>query len=169
MRTYDVVTGLWTAIPQANGPGDAEFAYDASIDRIVAYAESGGIPETWLFDIRTGTWSRSGAVTPAIVAGWGLPRTITYDEAAQRTVILSNTGVAAYDAAADRWESVFGGDVGSVPDSMVYDPVNRRLVGRGYPDQGGPSHGDMVAFDLVAREWTLLLEPGEGPSAPGSE
>jgi hypothetical protein len=47
---------------------------------------------------------------------------------------------------------------------MVYDPLNRRLVGLGrgvVVDQGG-----VVAFDLVAREWTILLEPSKVQPTP---
>jgi hypothetical protein len=168
---YEVETDRWTPIHQADGPGYAELAYDASVDRIVAYAFGAtSIPETWLFDIRTGTWSRSSAVTPGIVAGWGLPHTIVYEEGAERTVILSNSGLAAYDATADRWELVIGGDPGSVPDTMVYDPVNRRLVGPGTtsPDVIGVP-ADFVAFDLTTREWTVLLETGDGQPTPSSE
>jgi hypothetical protein len=33
---------------------------------------------------------------------------------------------------------------------LVYDPVNRRLVGLGWG-------GTVVAFDLAIREWTVLL------------
>ena len=161
---YDVETDTWTPIHQVNGPGYAEFAYDASVDRIVAYAfGAASVPETWLLEFRTGAWSKSAVVTPAIVAGWGLPHTIVYDEAAERTVILSNSGLAAYDATADRWELVIGGDLGSVPDAMVYDPVNRRLVG---PGPGTPDviglQADFGAFDLTTREWIVLLETSEG-------
>jgi hypothetical protein len=150
--TYDVDTDTWSPFGQANGPGFAEFAYDASVDRIVAYAfGAASVPETWLLDLRTGAWSRSDAVTPGIVAGWGLPHSIVYDESAERTVIVSNSGLAAYDATADDWAFVVGGEPGSVPDLMAYDPVNERLVG--FADTGG-----VVSFDLLTREWTVLLE-----------
>jgi hypothetical protein len=168
--TYDVETDAWTPIHQANGPGYAEFAYDASADRIVAYAfGAASVPETWLLEFRTGTWTKSAAVTPGIVAGWGLPHTIVYDEGAERTVILSNSGLAAYDATADRWQLIVGGDPGSVPDAMVYDSVNRRLVGPGpsQPDVIGVQ-ADFVAFDLTTHEWTVLLEPGGRQPAPST-
>ena len=160
--TYDVEADTWSPIRQANGPGFAEFAYDASVDRIIAYAfGAAGVPETWLLDLRTGAWSRSDAVTPGIVAGWGLPHSIVYDESAERTAIVSNSGLAAYDATADSWSFLVGGDPGSVPDLMAYDSVNQRLVGPGSTAVGGivPGQGGIVAFDLVTREWTVLLAP----------
>lgn len=157
ISSYDVETDTWTPIHEANGPDSAEFAYDASVDRLVAYAGPVPAPETWLFDLRTATWSRSGAHTPAIVAGMGLPHTITYDEAAQRTVVISNSGLAAYDATADEWELVLGGEPGSVPD-MAFDPLNRRFVGPSAGPGISTSRSGVVAFDLVNREWTVLLE-----------
>ena len=43
-------------------------------------------PGTWLFDLRTGTWSRGEAVTPEYDYGmWGIQPAIAYDEAAERT------------------------------------------------------------------------------------
>jgi hypothetical protein len=161
---YDVETDTWSPIRQANGPGLAEFAYDASVDRIVAYAfGAASVPETWLLDLRTGAWSRSDAVTPGIVAGWGLPHSIVYDESAERTAIVSNSGLAAYDATADDWVFVVGGDPGSVPDLMTYDSVNERLIGPGPTSNQGvaPGQGGVVAFDLLTREWTVLLGPSE--------
>ena len=84
----------------------AVLAYDASVDRIVAYVD-GPEPETWLFDIRTGTWSRAEAETPVVEPNWAVP-TITYDESAERTVVTGSAGMAAYDATADRWEVLAG-------------------------------------------------------------
>jgi hypothetical protein len=152
--TYDVETDTWTLIDRANGPvWHAVLTYDASVDRIVAYSP----PETWLFDIRTGTWSRSGSETPVVEPNWAVP-TITYDESAERTVVTGSAGMAAYDAAADRWE-VLAQPGELYPNPTVYDPVNGRLVGFGW-------EGDVVAFDLETREWTVLLEASAGQPAP---
>jgi hypothetical protein len=149
----------WTPIRQANGPARIQaFAYDASVDRMVAYSGATGSEETWLLDIRTGTWSRSGAETPKINIPWGMgvgPPVMVYDEAAERTGAFGMR-LAAYDATADRWEILAEADPGgSLPIPMVYDPVNRRLVGLG---RGGiVDRGGVVAFDLVTRTWTELL------------
>jgi hypothetical protein len=173
--TYDVETDTWTPIQQANaGPGgswSSVIAYDASVDRVVAYARFGGYPlhETWLFDVRTGTWSRSVASTPH-VSDWLAPEPIAYDEAARRTVVGGNGRLAAYDAAADRWETIEP-PAPEYPDpgawhgvSIVDDPVNARLVV--LPDTWGSrstgTDDGVVAFDLVTHEWTVLLDPGKG-------
>ena len=166
--TYGLETGTWTPMHQAGNldPG-TPVTYDASVDRIIAY---GGLTVR-LFDIRTGAWSRSQAVMPGISGPgiWGAPPGFAYDEAAQRTVVFGD-GLAAYDATVDRWEVLIDpadrDPSDWLPSSMVYDPVNRRLVGLGrgvVVDQGG-----VVAFDLVTREWTVLLEPSGEMPASGS-
>ncbi len=85
------------------------------------------------------------------------PAEMLYDEAAERTVAFGMR-LAAYDATADRWEILAEADPGgSLPLPLVYDPVNRRLVGLG---QGGVAdRGGVVAFDPATRTWTQLLAP----------
>jgi hypothetical protein len=176
MWTYDVEADRWTPIQQAGaGPSDgavfvwgAVFAYDASVDRMVAYTYAGEF-ETWLFDVRTGTWSRSSAQTPVVTRGLGLPN-VVYDEAAKRTVIVGNVGAAAYDASANRWEMLVAYPRGSfVPATrIVYDPVHERFVGPGgyYNDTGVQlGRAAVFAFDPGTREWTVLLAPGKGQPA----
>jgi hypothetical protein len=157
--SYDVETDAWAPIHDAPWPPLGVFAYDTSVDRLVVYtAAGGGRPtEMWLFDIRTGTWSRSGAEMPA-AAGWLAGPAVAYDEAAERTVVFSRVPWTAYDATTDRWEVLADADPGGAfPSSMVYDSVNRRLVGlRG---------DDVLAFDTRTRAWTVLLEAAEGQPA----
>jgi hypothetical protein len=191
MWSYEVETGTWTPIPQASrpaiGPHDEDFAYDASLDRLVVYtsAEDGSTrfeAKTWLFDLRSGTWSETDAVTPEFIfAGWGNYPAIAYDEAAERTVMVGQGHSAAYDAAADRWETLSSWTssedwltvaCGTRPEcrqdlGMVYDPVNERLVvygGTAIPGAGwesGTPVDDVLAFDTRTREWTVLLAPSE--------
>jgi hypothetical protein len=168
MWTYEVGSDTWTPIQQANGGPDVAanrpvIAYDDSVDRMVAYVA--GEPETWLFDVRTGTWSRSSAQTPVVTRGLG-PPSIEYDEAAERTVIMA-WAAAAYDASADRWEMLVAGSLskrGMPTATMVYDPVNERLVGPGPHQNADGVHvgrAPVFAFDPGTRKWTTLLEPGE--------
>ncbi len=165
---YDVETNTWSPIHQANSPAEepGAFAYDASVDRIVAYLAFGS--GTWLFDIRTGTWSRSGAETPGVIdiAMQSLPA-IAYDEAAKRTVVIGDVRLAAYDATADRWEILAEADPDrseGFPLPAVYDPVNGRLVG--WRRFATVDQGELFAFDLATREWIVLLEPSERQAAP---
>ncbi len=167
--SYDVETDTWTPIYHANGPRSGGvgwagsggawrvFAYDASVDRVVVDAFDGHEP--WLLDIRTGTWSRSGVEALVFIEGfWSVPA-VAYDETAERTVFVGSVRWAAYDAAADSWEFLGerSGEERSSP--MVYDAVNRRLVNI---EDGGR----VVAFDLVTRAWTVLLEPSEAQPTP---
>jgi len=182
--TYDVETDTWTPINLGNearaGVGGGALAYDASVDRFVAYEDgAGGSPPyaTWLLDLRTGTWSRSAAERPAVVAWWTAPR-MAYDEAARKTVVLLRRPVTAYDATADRWEVLAEAQATwpypgwPYPGRMVYDPVNRRLVGLGQT-LGTPdidvSPGGVEALDLVKGERRVLLERVGGQAAPTSQ
>ena len=179
--TYDAEADTWTPVHLGNEapvpvPGGA-LAYDASVDRFVWYGDgAGGSPpyETWLFDIRTGTWWRSAAERPAVVAWLTAPR-MAYDESAGKTVVLLRNPVTAYDATADRWEVLAEPEaIWPYPGRMVYDPVNRRLVGLGQtlgtPDIDVPP-GGVEALDLVKGERRVLLAPIGGwqppPSQPG--
>jgi len=199
---YEVETDTWTPLrvePLVIGAHYGFFAYDASVDRLVAYARSCPYCEnsanpppptwakTWLFDLRTGTWSGTSAVTPPDFSAGaiGMQPAIAHDEAAERTVILGQGHAAAYDATADRWETLFEGSTaedwwaacGTRPEcrhmpSMVYDPVNERLVVHGglvwsseetewvFPDD------DWLAFDTRTREWTVLLEASQPVTPP---
>jgi len=157
---YDVETDAWTPISQATrweGLGRSMYVYDASVDRIVVYGLVESLADTRLFDLRTGTWSRSAAETPVFEGGamWGGGHTIMYDEAAERTVVAGAFQFGAYDATADRWEIIYERDPPwPAVQPWVYDPVNQRLL------MWGSGYRDIVAFDLVTREWTVLLEPG---------
>ena len=178
--SYEVETDTWTPIRQANRLAiePREYPYDASVDRIVAYADTGDDAghKTWLFDLRTGTWSGTGALTPAFFYGWTgpPPPAIAYDEEAERTVMVGQGRSVAYDAAADRWEALFETPSEDQPAAcedrpecrmgrlMVYDPVNERLVAYGgevYTTCPWEAVGDMQAFDMATRSWTLVLPP----------
>jgi len=178
MWTYDVETDAWTQIRQANGP-PCEYgasAYDASVDRLVTYSGPGWGDDTTmlcLVDIRTSTWSATNAATvPVLNTGfYASDVSSVYDEATDRTVFSDETRWAAYDATADRWEILVEAVPGSagiyeavpgaeewagrvLPLLIAYDPLNRRIVGIGW-HRYAP---DVVAFDPVTREWTILLD-----------
>jgi hypothetical protein len=197
---YEVETDTWTLVNQAEpldiGPHYEFFAYDAVVDRLVAYAKTweaagGGdwrfAAKTWLFDLRTGTWSETRAVTPPeFSAGmWGLVPGIAYDEAAEQTVMMGQGYSAAYEATADRWEMLYEtpsdepGACGTRPEcrqapDMLYDSVNERLIVYGgsvytSAETGWVDPDDLLAFDTRTHEWTVLLEPGKAQPGPVSE
>jgi hypothetical protein len=194
---YEVETDTWSPVrvqPTTIGPHYEFFAYDTTVDRLVAYAKTweadgGGNwvfeAKTLLFDLRAGTWSEPPAVTPSeFSAGmWGLVPGIAYDEAAEETVMMGQGHAAAYEATADRWETLYEtsseepGTCGTRPEcrqanDMLYDSVNERLVvygGSVYTSAEGWIDPDgLLAFDTRAREWTVLLEPSKGQPAPSS-
>ena len=171
--TYDVETDSWEQVRQAGDmpPGTSGdhllLAYDPSVDRIVAFGASRRT--TQLLDPRTGAWTR-GASGPSVNTGyWASGGEIAYDEARLRTVVFSDGLVGAYDATADRWETLFGsstccgtGPQNRLQPAMVYDPVNERLVVAGgeYRTADGLVLADDVwAFDPAPRTWTQLVAP----------
>ncbi|MGZ4273213.1 MAG: kelch repeat-containing protein [Solirubrobacteraceae bacterium] len=183
--TYDVDTDTWHQIRQAGAPTAFRdtarelYAYDASVDRILAYNVSSA---TWLIDAGTGTWSNSDASTPVVNLGWGATGgEIAYDEVTKQTVVFGDGKVIAYDAAAERWETIvdgagFGGAASGrtarLLHSMVYDPVNDRFVVYGGEYRLSPGGAtwvqadDVLAFDLATRQWTVLLEAFQVLPAP---
>jgi hypothetical protein len=125
--------------------------------------------ETWLFDIRTGTWAESRADREPLFGGTTVPM-LVYDEAAQRTAVLGTDPLTAYDASTDRWEIIAEAKTVG-PAQMAYDSVNRRLVGWGAKDLGWGNGiaGAVEALGLLTGRWTVLLEPTPGQPTPGPE
>lgn len=172
--TYDVETDTWDRVRQAGDvpPGTSGdhllLAYDASVDRIVAVG-TGMRRFTRLLDPRTGVWT-TGLGGPAFNTGyWASGGEIAYDEARLRTVVFSDGLVGAYDATADRWETLYGsstfpetGPQSRLLPAMVYDPVNERLVvagGEYRTAEGWVRADDVWAFDPATRAWTQLVAP----------
>ena len=176
--TYDVASDTWAAVGALevlggfgwNHPGDL-LAYDASVDRLVATVTLGqrGI-RTRLFDLDTGRVVDALAVAPWAGACGFMARlycydgpagqAIAYDERSEQVVVLIGGHVFAYDAVADRWDTLSGDPGASAPardaSSMVYDPVNGRLVV--FPGGLDGTVNSVLAFDATTREWTVLLE-----------
>ena len=84
----------------------------------------------------------------------------------------------AYDATADRWETLFETPSGDQPGAcgtrpecrqgqgMVYDAVNERLVADGgmvYTTCTWEAPDDLWAFDMATRSWTLVVPPTPMP------
>ena len=172
--TYDVETDTWDRVRQAGDvpPGTSGdhllLTYDASVDRIVAVG-AGMHRFSRLLDPRTGVWT-TGLGGPAFNTGyWASGGEIAYDEARLRTVVFSDGLVGAYDATADRWETLYGsstfpetGPQNRLLPELVYDPVNERLVVAGgeYRTADGLVLADDVwAFDPAPRTWTQLVAP----------
>ncbi|HEX7950296.1 MAG TPA: kelch repeat-containing protein [Candidatus Limnocylindrales bacterium] len=173
--TYEVETDTWAPVRVVNPfPGGSfsdrrVLAYDASVDRFVAIADDPG--ETRLFDRYTGRWARSATAMPGIGFGYGpTGGDIAYDEGGERTVVFDGGWMVAYRAATDSWETLVSRDDSELTLStsrwyhtMVYDPVNQRLVvyGGEHPTSDPTvwvGSDDVLAFDPATREWSLLLK-----------
>jgi hypothetical protein len=150
--SYDVETDTWAFVSPVPWPaGTGAITYDASVDRLVAYANR---RELWLFDLRSGTWSKSGADTPEVVCGMGWPNAgIAYDEVTGRSVVSCDV-TFAYDAATDRWEPL----ADDASPFALYDPVNKRFVGL--------ESDSLLAFDPATQERMVLLPLREGEPTP---
>jgi len=177
MWAFDVDADEWAPITPSNAPSRrvALLAYDSWVDRILAPRSlEGWVAGTALFDRRTGTWSAAGTLVPSFSEWFLSGGEIAHDEAGKRTIVFSDGLVIAYDAASDRWETLFDADL-AAPDGgaagtarvghwMVYDPVNERLVVYGgwvkrQDDWVQVEADDVLAFDPATRTWTVLLEP----------
>lgn len=179
--TYGVAADAWAQVGALevlggygwNTPGDL-LAYDANLERVVATVV-GDRERTRLLDMRTGIvddvraaapWaSQCGFFVSMYCYGEIAGAAIAYDERAERTVVRVGANLFAYDAAADRWDTLY--ESGAAPSglareswSMAFDPVNGRLV------VPGGAQGTVLAFDATTREWTVLLEPSKAQPAP---
>jgi hypothetical protein len=189
---YEVETDTWSPVrvqPTTIGPHYEFFAYDTTVDRLVAYARTwAGAGDgdwtfearTWLFDLRTGTWAATGAVAPGYFnAGlWGLGPGMAHDEAAKRTVMMGQGHLTTYDATVDRWETVWAGPsegaCGTRPEcrqypDMIFDSVNERLVVYGgdvWGEEQADVNDELLAFDAANHEWITLLEASTGQPTP---
>jgi len=164
---YDVERDAWARLREIDAPNlgpDPQhelLAYDPTRQRVVLHL----IDRSWEYDPARGSWSTERASSWPVNGGFfGNPGSIATDEASGRVVIYSEGHALAYDGAAGRWESIEtlerqpdrpGALIGQ---SILYDPLNRRLVvygGRaGYPCQDSTV---LRAFDPLTGEWTLLL------------
>ena len=190
---YDVAADTWAVVGALevlggfgwNTPGNDLLAYDANLDRVVATVTDG--ERTRLFDMHTGSVVDVDAVAPwAGACGWFVQMycydgvagaAIAYDDHAQRTAVLIGGNMFAFDASADRWDTLYGPGAPDSSDavasanaaasalareswSMVSDPVNGRLIVL------GGTGGAVLAFDATTREWAVLLEPSKVQPTP---
>jgi hypothetical protein len=190
---YDVAADKWTVVGALevlggfgwNTPGNDLLAYDANLDRVVATVTDG--ERTRLFDMHTGSVVDVDAVAPwAGACVWFVQMycydgvagaAIAYDDHAQRTAVLIGGNMFAFDASADRWDTLYGPGAPDSSDavasanaaasalareswSLVSDPVNGRLIVL------GGTGGAALAFDATTREWAVLLEPSKVQPTP---
>jgi hypothetical protein len=149
---------------------------------VLALIDSRTAGQTWTFDLGTRTWTDQQAQPPAIDVGEGT----TFDPIAQRTVAFGDNGtLATYRTGDDHWDVVapgpgwpphgtmttfeggptlWTGPLARHGQSLVYDPVNQRILMLGglHVDSpadfwGGLDSGDVWAYDLRINTWIELV------------
>lgn len=156
-----------------NGDGYADLmTYDSAQRRLVLVF----LPyHSFTFQPTSGLWAEQSA-PPRLKTGWSPSGgELAYDQSAQRTVLFSFGALAIYDATQDRWANVplpgsllnpltKTGPLARLGHTMVYDPVNERIVILGttvltsaenrYTERGGD---DVWAYKLASNTWTELV------------
>lgn len=184
--SYDVAADLWQEVgqrgelpPGSGTAGASLLAYDRSVDRLVLYIRAGQRTAGYEFDLHTSTWLRHPEDPPELSLVFGdLGRhEVAFDEAHARTVLFSSGQVIVYDATARDWQLAFdsqtdmdwsptpGDPSHRVAVSLVYDPVNERVISVGGTRWTASTltnwivADDVIAFDLDTRSWIELLAP----------
>jgi hypothetical protein len=144
-----------------------------------------GIPgETWTFDLFTRRWTNQHAEPPEPHFEESVPslvqphREAAFDPVSQRTFVLRNGNLATYQTGTDRWDPVtegagagwpssgwFTGPLTRTGHSLVYDPVNQRILvygGTWQTTKGEEGTGDVWAYDVPTNTWTELVAPTAG-------
>lgn len=153
--------------PSTDGPVHGQvMAYDPTIERLVLFVEGHRCcPTTWLFDLRSGTWTETDAETPMIEFVWGdlvNGDEIVFDEVAGRIVVMSGEQRHIFDGPTLTWESLPSGLDRASDVRLVYDAVNRRLVlndPRVSSDGRWEQTRTVLAFEPFAGGWIELVPP----------
>ena len=187
---WRTLTQLGGQVP-AGRSGDPMLILDTGARRLVLilWGSPAGIPgETWTFDLFTQGWTNQHAEpqeqtfdesAPSLLAPH---REAAFDPVSQRTFMLVNGGLATYQTGADHWDTVpagtgwpssdwFSGPLTRTGASLVYDPVNQRILvygGTWQTTKGKKRTGDVWAYDVPTNTWTELVGPVT-PTGSGSE
>jgi hypothetical protein len=133
---------------------------------------------TWSFDPLAHAWTKKQAVLSGVNTGFiDSGREVTFDAAGGRTVFFSDGILATYDAGADAWKVVRSGPnwppAGTIDGSstgplarlyhsLIYDPVNERVVmlgGLARTEKGWQDPGDVWAYEMGTNSWIQLVPP----------
>ncbi len=179
LATFDLASGVWTPVSLETDRrfgGVRLMVYDPSVSGFVLVTGRPGSGSTWIVD-PSGRVTPVDTPTPLPEFVWGdlvSGNEITFDTATGRVAIFSEGTLIEYDAVAEEWVVLTSSDthqdgwaVGPLArfgGSVVYDPVNRRIVLFGgsasMPDGFTTIWDDVWAFDPISREWMVLLEAG---------
>lgn len=184
---YDVGQNAWEKWPRGDvspaGYPDAHdlLAVDSRASHLV-YVVLGGA--TWTYDLGAKSWTKRLIGSPSPNTGYfESGGEIAYDAAADRTVVFSDGSLAAYASTPNQWvpkrpgpgwpdtayawsseAGMAEGPLARLGHSMVYDPVNQRIVllgGHSRMPNGWQQLGDVWAYDVQTNTWIPLLAPRE--------
>ena len=165
--------------------------FDEVADQVVlAPADQGG-RETWTFDPRAHVWTKQASGLPEMGFGWVETNgPVAFDKVHGSTVAFSLGTMATYKQADGAWRSVkpgsgwasgittdpsdpvysgdFDGPLCRLDHTLVYDPVNQRIVMLGGVARVGQTEAnmwqdleDVWAYDLSDNTWLQLVPPRE--------
>ena len=210
VKAYDLAADAWSVVDSAESTDSSgarpnarmdqvDLAYDSAQHLLILVITPSGVleetAETWAFDPASGTWSRRSDVPNTLELGYPAGWAAAFDPVGERTWLFAETAMLAYDARADEWTAaergpgwpslaMLGGvevdPMARLVDTLVYDPINERLVVIGglVRRAGDPVGGfefenstlstdDVWAYDPGANTWTLLLPASEHPASLG--
>jgi len=189
---WNSLTQLGGQVP-AGRSGDPTLVLDPGAGRLVLVLWGTGslIPgETWTFDLLTSTWTNQNAEPPGLPdqeldsSLLAVRNEATFDPVTQRTMVLMNGQLATYRTGEDHWDVIprepgwpaegtliddtgywTTGPLARTGHSLVYDPVNQRVLvlgGTWRSEDGAQQSGDVWAYDPATNTWTQLV----GPTTP---
>ena len=205
--TYDVAAKAWTDLGLAEDSSTPKVlmdSYDVAFDSaahrlalVVTRQDSRGeAARTGTFDPVARSWSQGADVPDTLAGGYpGSGWAAAFDPETERTLWFADTAMLGYDATDDDWvlaerdagwpESMTIGDVEVDPaarivGTMVYDPVNERLVvmaghvrpvgdpvGGFVPENSMVTADDVWAYEPATNTWAMLLAPSAAPASYG--
>ena len=187
---WRTLTQLGGQVP-AGRSGDPALILDAKARRLVLvlWGAPSAIPgETWTFDLLSQKWTdqtghASGPVRSRSPAGpfWTSRREAAFDPVSRRTFVLMGGQLATYQTGSHQWDAVYpghgwpskvrlvepegrelAGPLARTGHSLVYDPVNQRMLvygGTWQTTKGETQTGDVWAYDVPTNTWTELVRP----------
>ncbi len=183
LLTFDLTSEVWIPVSLEGEPSATETNRGFGAVELMAYdpAVSGFVLVTGSRVGRTSLLDQSGRVievdtpTPLPRFVWGdivSGNEMTFDAATGRVAIFSDGTLIEYDALAEEWivltysdtyqDGWVVGPLARVGGSIVYDPVNQRIVlfggGSSRMPDGWHDRDDVWAYDPISREWMVLLE-----------
>lgn len=135
-----------------------------------------GARATWNFDIASRRWTRHPGRPLNLPVGWAPSGgELAYDANADRALAFSDATLAAYNPGTHRWryirvpagpmlqrprpEALPRGSLARMGHTLVYDPVNKRvvLVGGAFRTKAWRPATDVVAYRLATNKWMKLV------------